>query len=139
MQSICCFLADGLRSIFFEEARYCFVYGQFMATILLGMAYMERTSVALFYAAGRSDLERANISRLLGEAVRNGWLDQAEFEQLDQSRVVRNAITHFRRPMDESTIEYRSVTQEDMPNSILEEDARHVLLASFHILAKGAI
>ena len=33
----------------FEEARYCFVYGQFLATIVLGIAYIERTLAALLY------------------------------------------------------------------------------------------
>lgn len=58
----------------FEEARYCFAYGQFLATIVLGMAYVERTLAALFYGAGRSDLENASISKLLREAVEHGCL-----------------------------------------------------------------
>jgi hypothetical protein len=64
----------------FEEARYCFVYGQFLATIMLGMAYVERTLAALLYGAGRSDLERASVSFLLREAVENGWLSKEEFK-----------------------------------------------------------
>ena len=123
----------------FEEARYCFVYGQFIATIMLGMAYMERTLAALLYAAGHSELERANISVLLAKAVDLGWLDQAKFDKLDRSRIMRNLVAHFRRPGQKHTIEHRSVTQEDMPYSILEEDARHVMQATFHLLAKSAV
>ena len=37
----------------FEEARYCFVYGQFIATILLSLAYIELTLAAMFFAAPR--------------------------------------------------------------------------------------
>ncbi len=123
----------------FEEARYCFVYGQFMAAIMLGMAYIEHTLAALLYGAGRSELERANVSALLAKAVDLGWLDQAEFDKLDRSRIMRNLVSHFRRPGQKHTIEHRSVTQGDMPYSILEEDARHVMQATFHVLVKSAV
>ena len=40
---------DGLTGKYlFEEARYCFVYGQFLATILLGIAYLENYARSIF-------------------------------------------------------------------------------------------
>lgn len=123
----------------FEEARYSFVYGQFLATIVLGMAYVESTLAALLYGAGRSDLERANVSVLLREAVENGWLSQDEFEHLDHARTLRNPVTHFRRPLHEDTVEFRSVTLNELPYSILEEDARHVMVAAFRVLARQTV
>ena len=36
----------------FEETRYCFVYGQFLAATLLGLAYIEHTLAALFLRFG---------------------------------------------------------------------------------------
>ena len=97
---------------------------------------LERTLAALLYGAGRSDLERANVSVLLREAVENGWLGQQEFEHLDHARALRNPVTHFRRPLHEDTVEYRSVTLNEPPYSILEEDARHVMVAAFRVLAR---
>ena len=49
---------------------------------LLGMALVERTLAAEFYASGRDDLERANISVLLREARDKGWLSIEEYEAL---------------------------------------------------------
>ncbi len=63
----------------FEEARYCFVYAQFLASISLGMAYIEHTLAALLFGTGRSHLERANISELLSEAVSLNWPKVSEF------------------------------------------------------------
>ncbi len=123
----------------FEEARYCFVYGQFMAATVLGMAYIEHTLAAELFAIGRSDMERANVSVLLHEAVALGWLDQAEFEYLDRARRFRNPIAHFRESLHEDTVEYRSVVQGEVPYSILEDDARHVMQAMFHLLTKNAV
>ena len=123
----------------FEESRYCFVYGQFMATVVLGMAYIEHTLAGLFYAAGRSDLERARISDLLAEAVAVGWLSQDEYEHLDGARALRNPVVHFRRPLYKDTVEYRSATENEMPYTLLEEDACHVMQAVLHVLALNAV
>ena len=90
----------------FEEARYCFVYGQSLAVIVLGMAYVEHTLAALLYRAGRSDLEQANISVLLREAVKLAWLTEAEFKGLDHARALRNPVAHFRQPLSGDTVEY---------------------------------
>jgi hypothetical protein len=126
-----------LAKCLFEEARYCYAYGPFLGATLLGMAYMEHTLAALFYAAGRSDLERATFSVLLREAVALGWLPQNEFEAFDRARNRRNPISHFRRPLHEETFEYRSAAQREIPYSIVEEDARHVMQAVFGLLARN--
>ncbi len=121
----------------FEEARYCFVYGQFLAVIVLGLSYIEHTLAALFYRAGRNDLERATISTLLQEARNNGWVTQAEFDKLQRAREVRNPVTHFRRPLHDETVEYRAVTQDELPYTIVEEDARYVMETVLHLLGKN--
>lgn len=125
-----------LSKFLFEEARYCFIYGQFIASIMLGAAYIEQTLAALLYAAGRSDLERANAVTLLREAVALGWIDQAEFEGFDNARALRNPVSHFRKPLHEETVEYRSVVNNEMPYSVLEEDARTILRVVFKLMSR---
>src|SRR5262249_37427609 len=85
-----------LSKSLFEELRYCFAYGQFISSIMLGLAYIERTLAAEFYAAGRDDLERASISTLLREALSAGWITNEESAQIDTARDIRNRFTHFR-------------------------------------------
>ena len=68
------FPGGSMAKLLFEEMRYCFAYGQFLATITLGFAYIERTLAAKFFAAGRADLERAGIMKLLQEARLHGVL-----------------------------------------------------------------
>jgi hypothetical protein len=77
----------------YEEARYCFVYAQFLAAIVLGFAFVEHTLAALFYASGRNDLERAPASSLLQEAVSVGWLSPEEHAWLQRARGCRNPVT----------------------------------------------
>ena len=122
----------------FEETRYCFVYGQFLAVIVLGMSYIEHTLAAMFYTVGRDDLERANISTLLREAVTAGWITQDEYQHLNKAREIRNPVTHFRRPLRDDTIECRAMTQNELPYTVIEEDARYVIEIALHLLGRNA-
>lgn len=122
----------------FEEARYSYVYGLFFATIVLGFAFIEHTLASLLYASGRSDLERANVSLLFKEALRRGWLTKEDFDKLNQAKKIRNPVTHFRKPLDKDTIEFRSVITNKSRYSIIEKDARNVMEVVFHLLSKIA-
>lgn len=118
----------------FEEARYSFVYGQFLACIVLGLSFIEQSLAAQFYASGKDDLERANISKLLQEARNNNWISESELVNLDRARKIRNSITHFRQPGYQDTIEWRSVEDNNHPYQIIEEDAYHVMETIFHLM-----
>jgi uncharacterized membrane protein len=128
-----------LSKYHFEEMRYCFVYGQYLAVVLLGLAYIERTLAASFYGAGRNDLERASISRLLREAVASGMITDDDFERIDRAREIRNAFTHFRRPSHEENIEYRAVTENEVPYEVIERDARHTIETVFNVVERNAV
>jgi hypothetical protein len=123
----------------FEEARYSFVYGQFLACIVLGLSFVEQSLAAQFYASGRDDLERANISKLLQEARNNNWISESELVNLERARKIRNPITHFRRPGYEDTIEWRSVEDNSHPYQIIEEDAYHVMETTFHLMDSNVL
>ncbi len=133
------FPGGQISKYLFEEARYCFVYGQFLATIVMGLSFIEHTLASLFYASGRNDLERASISTLLLEALNSEWIDQSEFDNLERAKKVRNPITHFRKPGHIDTIDYRMVMQNELPYLIIEEDAKHVMETVLHLLGKQTV
>jgi len=127
----------GLMSKYlFDEMRYCFAYGQYLAAIVLGLAYIERTLGSEFYAVGRADLERAGIAKLLSEARNVGMLTNDEVSRLEEIRRSRNPVAHFRPPGHKESIESRSVMQDARPYELLEGDARSVIQAAMNILSK---
>lgn len=128
-----------LAKSLFEEARYCFAYSQYLATALLGLAYIERTLSALFYAAGRNDLQRAGLSRLLNEARSHGLISSTEFNDLERIRRKRNVYAHFRKPGHKEGIEFRSILENETPYSIIERDATEIIKAVLRIVAKDSI
>lgn len=91
----------GFKSHYlFEEARYCFVYGQYFASIMLSLSYIENTLAIVFYASGRNDLQRASVVNLLEVAKEEGLISESEFAVFNRIREIRNPITHFRKPND---------------------------------------
>ena len=117
----------------FEEMRYCFAYGQFIAAGLVGLAYIERRLAARFYAAGRNDLERAPLAKLLGEALSYGLITQNQYEELERIRNARNVYAHFRRPGHGDGIEYRALEVDDSVCGIIEQDAMAIVEAAIWI------
>ena len=128
-----------LAKSLFEEARYCFVYAQYLATVLVGLAYIERTLAALFYQAGRNDLERASLSALLGEAYAEGLIGSGEFQDLERIRENRNSYAHFRRPGHEDSMESRATLEDEPPYNVIERDAAAVIAAALNMIAKNTV
>jgi len=130
----------GLKSYcLFEEARYCFVYGQYFASTMLSLSYIENTLASVFYASGRNDLERARLFDLLKKAKEEGLISESEFTIFNKVRKIRNPITHFRKPSDKENIESRLVKNNRNPYELLEEDSKTALEATFRIMSKFSI
>lgn len=133
------FYGGSIAKYLFEETRYCFVYAQFLATIVLGFSFIEHTLTALFFATGRDDLERANISTTLSEAKNIGWLSDKEYKHLLKAKKKRNLVSHFRKPLHKETIDFRAIVKNEHQYKIIEEDAKYVLQVMLKLFYKGNI
>ena len=123
----------------FEEMRYCFVYGQFLASTILAVSYIEVTLAALFFEAGRDDLVEASVSKLIEEAHKKGLITDLERKRLHAIRETRNAYVHLRKPGHRESVERRAIRSDSTFNETMEEDARIVLQAALRMVAKNSI
>lgn len=123
----------------FEQMRYCFVYGQYLATIFLGVSFFEHTLAALFFGSGRNDFERASFSVLIKEAFSVGWLDAGELNALEEARKLRNDLTHFRKPLDESSLDYKTLGDPVAIENYLESSARKIMLIVFDFINRTSV
>lgn len=131
---------EGLKSHYlFEEARYCFVYGQFFASTLLSLSFIENTLASYFFGAGRNDLKRAGAFDLLNGAKKERIINDSEFNLLDKVRKLRNPITHFQEPMNEEKIEFRGLKDNKHPYEIIEDDAKIAISAMFALMARFSV
>lgn len=131
---------DGIISHeLFEQTRYCFVYGQYLATIILGMSFIEHSLAALFFGAGRNDLERANLSVLTEEALLAGWVNQEEKDTIDEARTIRNDVTHFRRPGSNHPLMKQTYGIPEDLEEFLELNAQQIILIVFRLLKRTSV
>lgn len=128
-----------MAKLLFEETRYCFACGQYLAVIVLGLAFIEKTIAAEFYAAGWDDLERSSLSNLLREAQNARWLSEEEYEAFDHARRIRNPVIHFRHPGHNENIGHRMVDENEYPYTIIEQDARIIVAAVMHMVGRNAV
>ena len=132
----CTFPGGFLAKSSFEEMRYSFVYAQYLTTILVGLAYIERTLSAVFYGWGRNDLEKGNLSKLLNEAFNSNLISKEELGELHEIRKLRNSYAHFRKPGHSEGVEYRALSEDQAFYDIVEQDAKTVLKASLRLVDK---
>lgn len=123
----------------FEEARYSFIYGQFVASAVLGFAHVERTLAAMFYGSVRNDLQRATSEKLFKEAQCAGWLSESDLATFEKARRLRNPLVHFRVPLHEDLPESRSFKEDRDPYEVVESDAKQILEVVFRLVAQNAV
>ncbi len=123
----------------FEEARHCFVYGQFFASMLVGFAYVERTLAAMFYGSGRNGLQRAMGNDLIQEAARVGWLSASDVAAFQSARALRNPLTHFRTPLHAELPDVRAFQEDRDLYELAVSDAKHVLQVALRLVAINAV
>lgn len=123
----------------FEQTRYCFVYGQYLATIILGLSFIEHTLASLFYASGTDKYERANISVLIEEASKSGWISLEEKLEIDKAKEIRNNVTHFRKPGDDSSLEMKTYGIPEEVEILFDSNARQIMLIVFRILNRFSV
>lgn len=121
-----------------EEARHGYVYGQFLAAIMLGLAFLENTLAGAFFCLGGKRLARGELSEIEEEALRRRWLSKEDHAALQRIRRLRNLITHFRKPVHRKRIEARVSFEQSDERAVLESDAREVLQVVFRLLPKLA-
>lgn len=121
-----------------EEAHYCYVYGQFLATIVLGLAFLESTLAGAFYCDGQKGISHGSVFDMAKTALKREWLTEEDHKTLERVRELRNPVTHFRKPGHEERIEARACREQSDDKAVLEKDARQVLQAVFHLLPKIA-
>jgi hypothetical protein len=122
-----------------EEARVCFVNGQFLATVLCATSAVEHLLVAELEERGI--LSRKTTLGPLVEMARDAGLFLSPvIERLEALNERRNPLAHRRDPTHESTLVNRYLKNSIHPNALMENDARFgmaVMYETFLILLKN--
>lgn len=115
-----------------EEARVCYINGQFLATMLCATSAVEHLLVAELE-------ERINLSGkltlgpLIEKADAMSLLPPEVIERLKVLNERRNPVAHRRPPEDESTLASRYLQKKVHPNVLLEADAKLSLEVMYEV------
>lgn len=136
------FLQDGaLLQLMVKEVIRCFVSGQFIATIFLAFALIERSIAGRLIVAGDLGVrEERCFEKLLKRAQDKEWISDQEFQHIIKVCVeYRNSLVHIRMSTEVSRHESRAQNANFELYEIIEEDSRIVLDAAIRILAKTSV
>ncbi len=134
------FLQDGtITHRLFVEAAETYAAGQFMATIVLGFSFIERTIAGRLNYLCKAKEALSKSEQLLLAAKNAGWLTQEEHAKLDELRKFRNPVVHFRDSLDPSRPELQALLAAKTTEEYLEQQAREVIIAAIHVLNTSAI
>lgn len=115
-----------------EEARLCYVNGQFMGALLCAASAAEHMLVEKLATLGLAG-GRSTLGPSIRAAKEGGVLSAATCENLEKLIKIRNPLVHRREPFDPSTLAARYQAQSVHPNALLEEDARFALLVMYEV------
>lgn len=109
-----------------EEARFSFVNGQFLATVICSASALEHLLVVKLKEIEVS-LSKPTLGALIQKADDKKLLPSRVIDCLRELNELRNPIVHRRDPKDQSTLVSRYLQKKIHPNALKEDDARFAL------------
>lgn len=106
-----------------EEARVCFIQGQFIATLLVATSFIEHTLAEEL--EGEFPLKKRPTVEDLIKAARTKLSVPVDLlDRTDRIRRLRNPYTHLRPTNDPDRLGNRYREERRHPNAVMEDDAK---------------
>jgi len=134
------FFQDGeLSQSLFHEILDAYIAGLDLAVCVLGFTFIERSIAGRLSHIGASVAAKGRSGQLLAEALRRGWLSQEEYSTLDNLRLNRNPLVHFKDRLEVSRPEIRAIMNAKSTKELLATEARLIVQAVFTVLKKTSL
>ena len=127
-------IVGDMQTVFvFGEAKMTFINGEFISTILLAQAFIEKKLQGHYIDLGLNNIASRGLKAIIRHARRHCVLHDYLLDRIDDLRKKRNPFSHI-KPVDyEYNLDKRFMTdqktsgkQQD-PSDILEQDAKEAL------------
>lgn len=133
-------LLGGIPSMFaIEELKRSYVYGNFMATVLLAQAFVEHSLAAPYSMSGDDKIASKGFAELIDTACQDGIITTELAQSLHNIRRMRNPYSHHTIGMGERTYMGRLAQSGfPLPEDLVVEDAKLALRVVVDYLRHGA-
>ena len=117
----------------FEEARSCFVYGHFVATIVLAAAFLEHWLISNLNSRGFEKEASRGLAAAIKFARKNKFADPIVLDKAEHLRLIRNPFVHLKESDHEHNLTRRTVKSGTDPWVQSEIDARESIMAMYAV------
>lgn len=107
-----------------EEARDCFVNGQYMAAVLCAASLIEHLIVAKLENKSGASSNKLTLGMLLDNDSVKKIFPAETLDRLKELNELRNPLAHRRATNDKTTLTNRYLTRQVHPHVVMENDAR---------------
>ena len=121
----------------FREVQLCFIDGHFLATIVLGQAFVEKILHQHYNELGFDSIANKGLNAILQHARRNNTISTFVINHVDAVRLMRNPITHTKDANYQHGLDKRSYNNKTSPLIQLEKDAKKAVEVSTLLALKN--
>jgi len=133
-------IAGSMDTVFvFAEAKMTFINGEFISTILLAQAFIEKKIQVHYAHLGFDKIASRGLKAIIRHARQNNILHTYLLDKIDDLRKKRNPFSHL-KPADHNynldkrfMIELSKSKDYKAPSDILEQDAKEALSLMYTI------
>jgi len=120
----------------FEEAIHSYIFGQYITTIILAQAFIERRFQEYFHI--RLDDKRAKytLDKFIKEFKGTGFLPDFLIGKIDKIRLKRNPFVHHRMPLQKDTLQARAFNLGIHSDKLLQNDAKDAIDVMFEMVQR---
>ena len=117
----------------FQEAKDCYVYGQYVATVVLSASFVEHWLGGILVARGSQKVSSQGLAAIVEHCRENDLLPAILCDKVDALRKIRNPFVHLKSFDHPQGLGQRMLKQRAHPDAILEADAKESLVAMYSV------
>lgn len=117
----------------FEEAKASYVYGNFVAAIVLAASFVEHWFSAGLGMRGYEKEASRGLAASIKVAREKNLVNLSLLSKVDRLRLIRNPFVHLKPFEHEHSIGHRSLKQRIHPEMKLEADAQEALITMYGV------
>jgi hypothetical protein len=121
----------------FTEARYSYVNGQYIATILLSQSLIEQWLCGVLIEKGYPVKENAGLSEIIKSLRKHHLLHNLLVDKIEYLRKIRNPFVHLKPMTHPDNLDHRSINQGIYHQVLAEKDAREALALMYEIVQRA--
>ena len=117
----------------FDETKMTFLNGEFISTILLSQAFIERKFQEMLMFRGYEKESRMGLFKIIDFLKKNKSIDGFILNKIEKLRNRRNPFAHLKTGLHEFNLLVRSNYQTDKIYKIMENDAKEAIELMYYI------